>query len=246
MKWQDKGIIVSIKKYGESSLILNLFTEYHGLHSGLVRNSNSRKNSNIFQIGNICSVEWTGRLENQLGYYKSETENSISHNIINNSLKIDLLMSISTLINVFLADRQVNSTLFIETLNLINYLNNNGKYWLSNYIKWELILLSELGFGLDLKVCAVTGLKDDLSYVSPKSGRAVSKKGAGKWKNKLFILPNFINKDNAPLDDNMHGTHVAGIAGAVGNNGLGISGAVWDVKLMPIKVCVFDIIFFSF
>ena len=110
-------------------------------------------------------------------------------------------MSISTLISVFLADRQVNSTLFIETLNLINYLNNRGKYWLSNYIKWELILLSELGFGLDLKVCAVTGLKDDLSYVSPKSGRAVSKKGAGKWKNKLFLLPNFITKDNENTED---------------------------------------------
>ena len=201
MKWQDRGIIVSIKKYGESSLILNLLTEFHGLHAGLVRNSISKKNRNIYQIGNICNVEWTGRLEEQLGYYKSETENSISHNIINNSLKIDLLMSISTLISVFLADRQVNSTLFIETLNFINYLNNKGKYWLSNYIKWELILLSELGFGLDLKVCAVTGLKDDLSYVSPKSGRAVSKKGAGKWKNKLFLLPNFITKDNENTED---------------------------------------------
>ena len=196
MKWQDRGIIVSIKKYGESSLILNLFTEYHGLHSGLVRNSNSRKNSNIFQIGNICSVEWTGRLENQLGYYKSETDNSISHNIINNSLKIDLLMSASALINKFLADRQDNSSLFKETLSLINYLNNKEKFWLSKYIKWELILLSELGFGLDLKVCAVTGLKHDLRYVSPKSGRAVSEKGAGKWKNKLFLLPNFITKNN--------------------------------------------------
>ena len=143
MKWQDRGIIVSIKKYGESSLILNLLTENHGLHSGLVRNSISKKNRNIYQIGNICSVEWTGRLEEQLGYYKSETENSISHNIINNSLKIDLLMSISALINLFLADRQVNSTLFIETLNLINYLNNKGEYWLSMYIKWELIFLSE-------------------------------------------------------------------------------------------------------
>ena len=201
MKWQDRGIIVSIKKYGESSLILNLLTENHGLHSGLVRNSISKKNRNIYQIGNICSVEWTGRLEDQLGYYKSETENSISHNIINNSLKIDLLMSISALINLFLADRQANSTLFIETLNLINYLNNKGEYWLSMYIKWELIFLSELGFGLDLKVCVVTGLKHDLSYVSPKSGRAVSKKGAGKWKNKLFLLPNFITKDNEDTID---------------------------------------------
>ena len=92
MKWQDTGIVVSTKKYGESSLILNLFTENHGLHSGLIKFGNSKKTRNMYQVGNICSVEWTGRLEDQLGYYKSEIEKYVSHNIINNSLKIDVLI----------------------------------------------------------------------------------------------------------------------------------------------------------
>jgi DNA repair protein RecO (recombination protein O) len=201
MKWQDKGIIVSIQKYGESSLILNLFTESHGLHAGLIKNSISKKNRNIYQIGNICIVEWTGRLEDQLGYYKSETENSVSHNIINDSLKINTLMSVTTLLSKLLADRQVHSTLFLETLNLINELNVKGQFWLSKYVKWELILLSELGFGLDLSVCVVTGDKDNLKYVSPKSGRAVSIKGAGKWKNKLFPLPSFLINNNEDTND---------------------------------------------
>lgn len=201
MKWQDTGIVVSTKKYGESSLILNLFTENHGLHSGLIKFSNSKKTRNMFQVGNICAVEWTGRLEDQLGYYKSEIEKSVSHNIINNSLKIDVLISLSSLLNKLLADRQVHSSLFLNTINFIHYLNKNEKYWILKYIRWELKFLSELGFGLDLSKCAVTGSKNDLQFISPKSGRAVSAEGAGEWRNKLFVLPKFFLLDNEYTDD---------------------------------------------
>ena len=199
MKWQDKGIVVAIQKYGENSLILNLFTENHGLHAGLVKYSNSKKNRSIFQIGNIFMVEWTGRLEHQLGYYNSEIINSLSHNIINHSLKIDALISLSSLLHKLLADRQVHSSLFLETLNFIHYLNNKEEFWVKKYIKWELKFLTELGYGLDLSVCAVTGTKNNLQFLSPKSGRAVSLKAAGKWKDKLFLLPKFFlvdSKDN--------------------------------------------------
>ena len=88
-----------------------------------------------------------------------------------------------------------------KTLNLLNYLNDNKKFWLYEYVKWELIFLSELGYGLDLTACVVTGEKENLAFVSPKSGRAVSVKGAGKWKNKLFPLPNFLINDKKILDD---------------------------------------------
>ncbi|MBH88041.1 MAG: DNA repair protein RecO [Pelagibacterales bacterium] len=196
MKWQDKGIVVSLKKYGENSLILNLFTENHGLHAGLVKYSNSKKNRSVFQIGNIFNIEWTGRLEDQLGYYKTEIENTISHYIINNHLKIDALITQTSLINKLLADRQVHSSLFLETLNFIFCINKNEKFWIEKYIKWELKFLSELGFGLDLNNCAVTGSTNNLQFVSPKSGRAVSLNGAGKWKKKLFPLPNFFLTKN--------------------------------------------------
>ena len=200
MKWQDKGIIVSIQKYGENSLILIFFTENHGLHSGLIKYSNSKKNRSIFQIGNTFNIEWTGRLEDQLGYYKTEIQNSISHNVMNNPLKIDALITQSSLINKLLADRQVHSSLFLETIDFILDINKNEKFWIEKYIKWELKFLSELGFGLDLTNCAVTGSTDNLEFVSPKSGRAVSVNGAGKWKNKLFPLPKFflnnINSDD--------------------------------------------------
>ena len=196
MKWQDKGIVVSIKKYGENSLILNLFTQNHGLHAGLVKYSSKRNNKDIYQIGNIFNIEWSGRLEDQLGYYKSEILNSISYNVINNQLKIDALITISSLIDKLLAERQVHSTLFKETLDFIYYLNNNEKFWIEKYIHWELKFLSELGFGLDLTNCVVTGSNSNLKFVSPKSGRAVSETGAGEWKNKLFPLPRFFLSDN--------------------------------------------------
>ena len=201
MKWQDKGLVISVKKYGENSLILHLFTENYGVHAGLVRHNSRKKNGNIFELGNYLSVEWTGRLEEQLGFYKSELENSFLHNIMNNSIALEALNCICSMLKMFLAERQVNTKLYIKTLEIIKHLNDMEEIWLSRYIQWELLLLSELGYGLDLSKCAVTGDLDNLKYVSPKSGRAVSEEGAGKWTNKLLILPNFLQKVNANTID---------------------------------------------
>jgi DNA repair protein RecO (recombination protein O) len=202
MRWSDKGLVVSVKKYGENSLILHLFTKEHGVHAGLVKYSTTKKNGYIYELGNILSVEWTGRLEEQLGFYKSELEKSYLYNIINNSLKLDALNSICSMLSMFLPERQVNSKLYKETIEIIKYLNNNNMTWVSRYAQWELLLLSELGYGLDLSQCAVTGEIENLKYVSPKSGRAVSELGAGIWVKKLLILPKFLQKFNTNAVDN--------------------------------------------
>ena len=202
MRWGDKGLVVSVKKYGENSLILHLFTKDHGIHAGLVKYSTTKKNGYIYELGNILSVEWTGRLEEQLGFYKSELEKSYLYNIINNSLKLDALNSICSMLSMFLPERQVNSKLYKETIEIIKYLNNNDMTWVSRYVQWELLLLSELGYGLDLSQCAVTGEIENLKYVSPKSGRAVSELGAGIWVKKLLILPKFLQKFNTNALDN--------------------------------------------
>ena len=202
MRWGDKGLVVSVKKYGENSLILHLFTKDHGVHAGLVKYSTTKKNGYIYELGNILSVEWTGRLEEQLGFYKSELEKSYLYNIINNSLKLDALNSICAMLSMFLPERQVNSKLYIETIEIIKHLNNNDMTWVSRYAQWELLLLSELGYGLDLSQCAVTSEIENLKYVSPKSGRAVSELGAGIWVKKLLILPKFLQKINTNAIDN--------------------------------------------
>ena len=202
MRWSDKGLVISVKKYGENSLILHLFTNDHGVHAGLVRYSSTNKSGYIYELGNILSVEWTGRLEEQLGFYKSELEKSYLYSIINNSLKLDALNTMCSMLNMFLAERQVNSKLYQETIKIIEHLNNNDMTWVSRYIQWELLLLSELGYGLDISKCAVTGEIKNLKYISPKTGRAVSKLGAGKWAKKLLILPKFLQKFNNNTVDN--------------------------------------------
>ena len=202
MRWNDKGLVISVKKYGESSLILHLFTINHGVHAGLVRYNSTKKSNYIYELGNILSVEWTGRLEEQLGFYKAELDKSYLYTIINNSLTLEALNTICAMLKIFLAERQVNSTLFYETIKIIKYRTDKDMTWVCKYIHWELFLLSQLGYGLDLSECAVTGENEDLKYVSPKSGRAVSNKGSGKWANKLFILPEFVQKLNTNIIDN--------------------------------------------
>ena len=150
MRWSDKGLVISVKKYGENSLILHLLTKDHGVHAGLVKYTSTKKSGYIYELGNILSVEWTGRLEEQLGFYKSELEKSYLYSIINNSLKLDALNTICPMLSIFLPERQVNSKLYQETIEIIEHLNNNDMTWVSRYIQWELLLLSELGYGLDL------------------------------------------------------------------------------------------------
>ena len=202
MRWSDKGLVISVKKYGENSLILHLFTKDHGVHAGLVKYNSNKKSGYIYELGNILSVEWTGRLEEQLGFYKSELDKSYLYSIINNPLKLDALNSICSMLNMFLAERQVNIKLYQQTIEIIMHLNVDDMSWVSRYIQWELILLSELGYGLDLSKCAVTGEIKNLKYVSPKSGRAVSELGAGKWIKKLLVLPIFLQKLNTNAIDN--------------------------------------------
>tara|TARA_B110000238_G_scaffold92117_1_gene100805 strand:- start:164 stop:838 length:675 start_codon:yes stop_codon:yes gene_type:complete len=201
MRWDDEGLVISVKKYGENSLILHLFTKNHGVHAGLVRYSSTKKSGYIYELGNILSVEWTGRLEEQLGFYKAELEKSYLYTIIKNPLTLEALSSISSMLKMFLAERQVYNKLYRETIEIIKNLDENDMTWVSKYIHWELLLLSEMGYGLDLSKCAVTGEIKGLKYISPKSGRAVSKLGAGKWEKQLLVLPKFLQKINTNTID---------------------------------------------
>ena len=195
-EWTDKGIILSVRKYGEKGLIVNVLTEEHGRHLGWL---SSRSNNNMLshvQPGNIVSVYWKSRLIEQMGNYKIELVSSVSGKIFDDKLKLQALSSLCALIEKILPERQKYQEIYSATLAFINLLllddNIKMNHWIEGYVKWEIGILSSIGFSLNLNECAVTGTKDNLYFVSPKTGKAVSKEGAGNFAPRLLILPNFL------------------------------------------------------
>ena len=195
-KWNDVGIILSAKKYGEKGLIINVLTELHGRYVGWINNYKTKSISSSVQPGNLVKVVWKSRLIEQMGNFKIEQISSISGKIFDEKLKLQALISLCSLLEKFLPERQSYSEIFNATKAFLNVLaiNNESKNkkWIKGYVKWEIGLLSSIGFSLNLKQCAVTGQKNNLYYVSPKTGKAVSKQGAGKFAPKLLKLPMFL------------------------------------------------------
>tara|TARA_Y100001978_G_C23605595_1_gene390979 strand:+ start:123 stop:881 length:759 start_codon:yes stop_codon:yes gene_type:complete len=195
-EWNDVGIILSAKKYGEKGLIVNILTKSYGRHIGWVHNYKTKNTLSTVQAGNLVKVFWKSRLIEQMGYFKIELISSISGKIFDEKLKLQALISLCSLLENFLPERQNYTQIFEATKAFTNLLAINeqseNNQWIKGYVKWEIGLLSAIGFSLDLKKCAVTGQTNNLYYVSPKTGKAVSREGAGKFAPKLFKLPMFL------------------------------------------------------
>lgn len=189
MEWNGSGVITSVKLHGETSAIVDVFTREKGRHSGIVRGGASRKMSAILQPGVQVEVAWRARLEEHLGSFKVEPIKMRS-SILSDRLALAGLSSLTSLISFACAERQAYPDLYDETIVILDQMEQ-GELWLKPYALWELLLLEDLGFGLDLVSCAATGAQSDLIYVSPKSGRAVSKDGAGEWVSQMLPLPPF-------------------------------------------------------
>ena len=190
MDWTDHGIVLSARRHGESSIVLALLTEAHGRHAGLVRGGQSRRRRGVLEPGNLVAAVWRARLEEHLGSYVVELETGYAARVIDRADRLAALTSICAMLDSCLAERQAHPMLFSETLRLIHDLEKED--FAARYVAWELDLLGELGFGLDLSSCAATGVVDDLVYVSPRSAQAVSR-GAGKpYRDKLLRLPEFL------------------------------------------------------
>ena len=195
-EWIDVGIILSAKKYGEKGLIINILTETNGRYVGWINNYKTKSILSSVQPGNLVKVFWKSRIIEQMGNFKIEEISSITGKIFDEKLKLQALTSLCSLLEKFLPERQSYSEVFNATNVFLNFLAINNEFdniqWIKGYIKWEIGLLSSIGFSLDLKKCAVTGQKSNLYYVSPKTGKAVSKEGAGKYAHKLLRLPFFL------------------------------------------------------
>ncbi len=197
MQWQDEGIILSTRPHGEGAVLLQVMTPDHGRHGGLVRGGASRKNKSTYQLGNRLALTWRARLPDQLGNFTGELITANAALVMDEPSRLAALRSACALVERALPDRDPHLDLYNLLCQLIDSLTISGM-WAENYVRFELALLADLGFGLDLSTCAVTGSGADLGYVSPRTGRAVSRPGAGEYVDRLLPLPGFfLGKSNA-------------------------------------------------
>ena len=183
-------MILSVRPHGETAAVLELFTRRNGRHLGLVHGGRSRKLRPILQIGNHVEASWKARLADNLGHFALELRKSYAALVLDDAAALAALASIAALARL-LPERDPHPNLFEVTLFVLGYLDER-EVWPALLVRWELALLEELGFGLDLTTCAATGTATDLSYVSPKSGRAVSAAAGEPYKERLLALPHFL------------------------------------------------------
>lgn len=191
MEFQSEAIILNARKHGETSAILETFTQNNGRHNGLVRGGVGRRMRPLLQPGNVIDLEWRGRLEEHLGYFTLEIVEPHAANLMEDRLSLAGLNAITALLCETLPEKQAIPALYDVTKILLDQLSE-PEIWPAIYVRWELAVLQALGYGLDLQSCAGTGASDNLIYVSPRSGRAVSAAAGEPYKDKLLVLPGFL------------------------------------------------------
>ena len=191
MDWSDEGIVLSARKHGESSAIVTLLARDHGVHAGLVRGGSGKRKRGDLQPGNVVRAHWRARLSEHLGSYTCELQRSHAAMLLDEPDSLAALSAALGVVESALPEREPHAAVFEGLVILLEALGDTGD-WRSAYVKWELGLLGELGFGLDLTCCAATGEVENLIYVSPKSGRAVSTAAGEPYRNSLLALPPFL------------------------------------------------------
>ena len=200
MEWQDEGVVLVARRHGETAAVAALLTRGHGRHAGLVRGGAGRKARPIWQTGNRLGVTWRARLPEHLGAYTAEPVRLYAADVLDDPARLAGLSSACALIDARLPERDPHPALYDALVDLLDALAQRPD-WAARYVRFELALLAELGFGLDLSACAATGAAEGLAYVSPKSGRAVSRAGAGSYADRLLPLPGFLLGAGEPADD---------------------------------------------
>jgi DNA repair protein RecO (recombination protein O) len=211
---KDKGIILSIRKYSESSLIVKILSQNNGIYSGFIRSGlSNKKNASIYQTANLVEFEWRAKVEENLGFFKIELVKSFLGHILADPIKLHSLTSIISIIEQNILEREPHNQLYDELLDLLRNLEEENNMFLGKYIRLEIELLQILGYGIDLSRCAATDSIDDLQFVSPKSGRAVSGGAGEQYKDRLLKLPKFLigqPTDDLNNDDLLTGLNLSG------------------------------------
>ena len=197
MDWSDEGIVLSTRALGEANAIVELLTRSHGRHLGLVRGGRSRRVRPTLQPGNVVSVTWRARLSEHLGSFTIELSEARAALILDDERALSALGSLASLAKL-LPERDSHPQLYLTALQILRAFDD-AELWPALLVHWEMMLLQDLGFGIDLSECAATGSETDLAYVSPRSGRAVSRAAGAPYGGRLLTLPRFLVDDEAAL-----------------------------------------------
>ncbi|KCZ83041.1 DNA repair protein RecO [Hyphomonas adhaerens MHS-3] len=200
MNWSDDGIILGGRRFGEGGLILDVLTRTRGRRSGLVYGGNSRRRRAQYEAGNSVSLSWTGRLEDQLGRFEvaEATKERVSR-VLDDARALAAVSAITAILRMSLDEGDVAGSAMFEATELLLDQIEAREIWPALYVRWELGLLSALGFGLDLDECAISGANDGLTHVSPRTGRAVRGSEAEDYVSRLLRLPSFLVASSAPV-----------------------------------------------
>lgn len=193
MEWSDDGIVLSARPLGEASVVLESLTRDHGRHTGLVRGGRSQRLRAALQPGNTLRTHWRARLSEHLGNFTVEAHLLRAGQILESREALTGLNAFTQLASAVLPEREPHVAVFEAGEILLDAISRDSfSHWGALFVRWETGLLEELGFGLDLSRCAATGSSDNLIFVSPKSGRAVSKSAGAPYRERLLALPSFL------------------------------------------------------
>lgn len=212
MEWSDEGIVLAARRHGESSVIVTLLTRSHGRHAGMVRGGAGKRARGLYEPGNRVLATWRGRLSEHLGHYLCELLEPYAAALLDDPLRLAALSAAAAVAEAALPEREPHPAIYERLRSLLDRLATGAPAfppvggdgagvpvadWQMEYVRWELALLADLGFGLDLTACAVTGVTEDLAFVSPRSGRAVSAGAAAPYAERLLRLPAFLHDTQA-------------------------------------------------
>jgi DNA repair protein RecO (recombination protein O) len=201
MEWTDDGIVLGTRRHGETNAILEAMTRNHGRHLGLVRGGNSSRLRPLLQPGNTLRLVWRARLDEHLGHYTVEPLRLHAASQFAASHVVYGVTHLAALCRL-LPDRDPHPGVHDQLAQILDNLDDRSSAAMG-VVRFELQMLAELGFGLDLESCAATGSGSELAFVSPKSGRAVSRGAGEPWRDRLLRLPRFLLGQDVPSPDDL-------------------------------------------
>jgi DNA repair protein RecO (recombination protein O) len=212
MEWIDDAIVLGGRKHGEGSLVVSLLTRARGVERGLVRGAVRSRERGIYEPGNLVTATWKARLQEHLGMLKLESQGNPAALAMADPLRLACLEAATSLAEAALPPHVPHPGAYARLAELLEAIGRNDS-WAPRYLAYEMGLLDELGFGLDLGSCAVTGTTTDLAFVSPRTGRAVSREAAGVYADRLLVLPRLLGGIGGEGDeaaDLLHGLALTG------------------------------------